>query len=120
MLSRASADFPISFSIADNGPLTLALQQHLEKLDQAERIAFEKAYQNISIEGLFTKVCEFDNTHNLKAKCRRCAVPVTRFLNIVEQFMQGIAIGIQGYPEISSLVVGAVRILIDVCRSFDG
>jgi hypothetical protein len=38
----------------------------------------------------------------------------------MEQFMQGMAIGIQSYPEVSSLVVGAVRIMIDVCGSFHG
>jgi hypothetical protein len=82
-------------------------------------MAFEKAYQSISIEDLFTKVSEFDSAHNGKATCRRCAEPVTRFLRIIEQFMQGVAIGIQSYPEISSLVVGAVRIVIDVCGSYE-
>jgi hypothetical protein len=107
------------FSVADNDAFDLALQRHLEKLDEAERVAFEKAYQNISIEDLFAKVSEFDNAHNGKAMCRRCAEPITRFLKIIEQFMQGLAIGIQSYPEISSLVVGAVRIVIDVGGSFD-
>ena len=92
----------------------------MERLDQTEKVAFEKAYHNISIEELFTKVREFDNAHNKKATCRRCAEPVTRFLRTMEQFMRGIAIGIQSYPEVSSLVVGAVRIMIDVRGSFDG
>jgi hypothetical protein len=107
-------------SVANNAALGLALQQHLDKLDQAERVAFEKAYQNISIEGLFTKVREFDSAHNEKATCRRCTEPVTKFLRATEQFVQGIAIGIQSYPEVSSLVVGAVRVMIDVCGSFGG
>jgi hypothetical protein len=113
------ANLPINSSVANNAALDLALQQHLKKLDQAERVAFEKAYQNISIEDLFAKVREFDSTHNEKATCRRCAEPVTRFLRAIEQFMRGIAIGIQSYPEVSSLVVGAVRIVIDVCGSSD-
>ena len=114
------ANLSLWFSIVDNVALDRALQQHLEKLDQAERVAFENAYQNISIEDLFKRVSEFDDAHNGKAMCRRCAEPATRFLRIVEQFMKGVAIGIQSYPEISSLVVGAVRIVIDVCGSFEG
>jgi hypothetical protein len=39
---------------------------------------------------------------------------------MVEQFMRGVAIGIQSNPEISSVVVGAIRIVIDVRGSFDG
>jgi hypothetical protein len=114
-LSSLAHKLTISFRVADNAALDLALQQHLQKLDRAERIAFEKAHQNISIEDLLTKVSEFDNAHNRKATCRRCAEPVTRFLRIIEQFMQGVAIGIQSYPEISCIVVGAVRIVVDVC-----
>jgi hypothetical protein len=107
----------IRYSVADNAALEVALQRHLEKLDQAERVAFEKASQDISVEELLANVKEFDNAYNRKATCRRCTEPVGRFLRIIEQFMNGVAIGIQSYPEISSIVVGAVRLVIDV-RSY--
>ncbi|KAH0544336.1 hypothetical protein FGG08_001477 [Glutinoglossum americanum] len=42
-------------SAGDNVAFDYALQQHLQKLDQAERDALERAYQNISPEDLFSK-----------------------------------------------------------------
>jgi hypothetical protein len=42
--------------VSDNVAFDTALQRHLEKLDQTERVAFEKAYQDISIEDLFAKI----------------------------------------------------------------
>ena len=86
----------------------------MHRLDQADKDAFNAAYQNINPEDLFSKVKEFDRTYNEKAVSRRCAEPVTRFIRILEQFMQGVAIGIQSNPEISSLIVGAFRVIIDV------
>ena len=118
MLSCASTDLYVWLSVTDNAAFSYALQRRLEKLDQAERHALEKAYQDISPEDLLSKVSQFDKAHNEKSTCRRCAKPVARFLRVIEQFMQGVAIGLQCSPEISSLVVGAIRILIDVWTLF--
>ncbi|KAL9118052.1 MAG: hypothetical protein Q9187_005405 [Circinaria calcarea] len=105
-------------SSTDNVAFDDALQQHLQKLNQSEKDAFNAAYQNIDPEGLFSRVEDFDRIYNAKASSRRCAEPVTRFIGILEQFMAGMAIGIQSSPEISCLVVGAVRIVIDLAVKF--
>jgi hypothetical protein len=119
-MSWAWADICVWLSVADNIAFDDALQQHLKKLDPAERDAFKAAYQMISPQDLLSKVKEFDDMHSEKVTFRRCTEPISKFLGFLEQFMQGVSIGIQSNPEISSLVVGAVRIVIDVCSSYSG
>lgn len=87
----------------------------MQKLDPLERTAFNAAYRDILPETLLSTVRRFDDEHKKEARFRQCAGSISRVLHVMEQFMNGVAIGIQSNPEISSLVVGAVRIVIDVC-----
>ena len=66
-----------------------------------------------------SKVSDFDNAHYDKSMSRRCAEAVARFLRVIDQLMGGVAIAIQSNPDISALVVGAVRVVIDVRTSPD-
>ena len=111
---------PAHLSVTDNFAFDLALQQHLKKIGQSESNAFMNAYRSITPESLLSKVSEFDNAHNEKSISRRCAEPVARFLRVIDQLMGGVAIAIQSNPEISALVVGAIRIVIDVRGSLMG
>lgn len=61
-----------------------------------------------------SKVKGFDDVYNQSSTSRRCARTLTRVFQVMNQFMSGVAIGIQASPEISSLVIGGVRLVIDV------
>jgi hypothetical protein len=63
-------------------------------------------------------VKDFDEEHNKKSFFRKRFEPMGRSPKILDQFMQGVAIGIQSQPDISSIVVGAVRIVIDLAVKF--
>lgn len=102
------------FSPLENSALDAALNQHLQKLSTSERRIYQTGYHDITPEGLLDLVREYDTKHAKESQFRRCAEPVAKVLQVIEQFMQGIAIGIQSNPEISSIVVGAVRVVIDV------
>lgn len=118
--SPASTNIFYVSSSPVNPAFEAALQQHINKLDASERSAFNTSYHDITPEDLLSRVREYDDEHSQEATFRRCAEPVAKILRVIEQFMQGVAIGIQSSPEISSLVVGAVRVIIDVCFSIDG
>lgn len=104
--------------VSANGALELAIQKHLDKLTGAEKEAFRKASKTIDEENLLSKARAYDDAHKQVSSFRPQAERLAKFLNLLNRFMGGIAIGIQAYPEISSLVVGAVRIVIDLAIDF--
>jgi ankyrin repeat domain-containing protein 50 len=105
-------------AIAGNEALALAIQRHLDTITGAEKEAFREARKTINEDNLLLKARECDNAHQQRSLFRPQAERLARFLKLLDRFMGGIAIGIQAYPEISSLVVGAVRIVIDLAIDF--
>jgi hypothetical protein len=67
---------------------------------------------------LLSDVRAHDADHKEKSSLRPQAERLSKFLGFLNQFMGGVAIGIQASPEISSLVVGAFRIVIDLALKF--
>lgn len=101
--------------LASQSTFENALQERLQKiLNPTELESFKIAQQNISADELLSKVKSLDNAYNQTSTSRRYAGPLTEVFQIINQFMRGVAIGIQASPEISSLIVGGVRIVIDV------
>jgi hypothetical protein len=101
-----------------NRALELAIERYLCNLTDAEKEAFRKAERSIDENNLLSRVRECDDAHKQSSIFRPQAARLEKFLNLLNRFMGGIAIGIQAYPEISSLVVGAVRIVIDLAIDF--
>jgi hypothetical protein len=101
-----------------NGALRLAIQRHLDKITDAEKEAFREASKSIDEENLLSKARACDDAHKQRSSFRPQAERLAKLLNLLDRFMGGIAIGIQAHPEISSLVVGAVRIVIDLAINF--
>ena len=99
---------------AINPAFDAALEKHVAKLTTVEREAFQAASKNITPEELVFRTQEYDKKHSMVTSFRQCTSSVEKFLNFIERFMGGVAIGIQASPDISCLVVGAVRIVIDV------
>lgn len=103
---------------SSNPALELAIQRFVQKIPEAEKDAFREASRTIDEGNLLSRARACDETHKQNSAFRPQAERLSKFLNFLNRFMGGVAIGIQAYPEISSLVVGAVRIVIDLAISF--
>lgn len=98
--------------------LEKALAKTLEKLPQAEKAAFAQASKTIDERTLLSRVNAYDAAHRDNSSFRPHAERLSKFLGLLDRFMGGVAIGIQASPEISSLVVGSVRVVIDLALKF--
>lgn len=96
-----------------NPAFEVALKELSKDLEPAERRAFFDAYQHITPEQTLMTIKNLDeqDSETIARRGSRSLEPTIRILN---QFMAGVSIGIQQSPEISSLVVGGVRLIIDV------
>jgi hypothetical protein len=95
-----------------------ALAKALEKLPKTESAAFTQASKTIDEQALLSDVRAYDAAHENDSLFRPHAERLSKFLTFLNTFMGGVAIGVQASPEISSLVAGAVRIVIDLALKF--
>lgn len=106
-------------SKTSHNPLILkALSETIEKLPQSERAAFVQASKTIEEHTILSNVRAYDAAHKENSPFRPHADRLTKFLDLLNRFMGGVAIGIQANPEVSALVVGAVRVVIDLALNF--
>jgi hypothetical protein len=98
--------------------LQLAIERHLNVLPEADKEAFRQASKQITNENLLSQVKAYDEDHKRVSQFRPHAEALSRFLGLLDRFMAGVAIGIQANPDISSIAVGAVRIVINLALSF--
>lgn len=117
-LTQASQGISTSITASENQPLELAIRRHLSKIPEAEKEAFREASKSIDEGNLLLRARECDEAHKQNSSFRPQAERLSKFLGLLNRFMGGIAIGIQAQPEISALVVGAVRIVIDLAIDF--
>jgi hypothetical protein len=98
--------------------LEKAITTYLQKIPEAEKAAFTQVSKSLDEQTLISNVRSYDVAHKGNSSFRPHAERLTKLLNLLDRFMGGVAIGIQASPEISSLVVGAVRIVIDLALTF--
>lgn len=103
---------------SQNTVLERALAKQLQKIPEAEKAAFVQAAKTIDERTLLYDVQTYDVAHKENSSFRPHAERLSKFLGLLDRFMGGVAIGIQASPEVSSLVVGAVRIVIDLALKF--
>ena len=96
----------------------MAIERHLNSLPEPEREAFRQASTKLTAENILLKVQLYDDEHKSESRFRPQAENITRFSKILDHFMAGITIAIQASPNIPSVVVGAVRVVIDVAIGF--
>lgn len=75
---------------------------------------FAQASKKIDEQTLLSHVQAYDAAHKDDSLFRPYAERLSKFLDLLNRFMGGVAIGIQASPEISALVVGSVKIIIDL------
>jgi hypothetical protein len=101
-----------------NRALQLAIERHLDALPETDKEGFRQASKQIANDSLLSQVKAYDEDHKQVSQFRPHAEALSRFLGLLDRFMAGVAIGIQANPDISSIVVGAVRIVIGLALSF--
>lgn len=101
-----------------NAVLEEALATFSKTIPDAEKAAFEQASKTIDERALLSDVRKYDVTHKDDSCFRPHAERLAKFLSLLDRFMGGISIGFQANPEVSSIVVGAVRIVIDLALKF--
>jgi hypothetical protein len=85
-----------------------------ENIPASQLKAFTHASTNINEDTLLSDVEAYDARHKGKSSFRPHTERLTKFLGFLNQGMGVVAVGVQASPEISSLVVGAARIVIDL------
>jgi ankyrin repeat domain-containing protein 50 len=117
--SATSAQNTITINTATgNRALQLAIERHLNDLPEADKEAFRHASKQMTNESLLSSVKACDAAHERESQFRPHVEDLARFLGILDRFMAGVSIGMQANPAISSIVVGAVRVVIDLAVSF--
>jgi ankyrin repeat domain-containing protein 50 len=116
----ASSSLAISTSATArrNSALELAIQKHLETLPKSEKDIFLAASKTINEHDLLGKIREYDAQHARDSSFRPHAERLSKFLRILDRFMGGVSIGIQANPDVSSIIVGGFRVVIDLAIDF--
>lgn len=113
------ADVPPAITGTNNAAFDAAVEEFKKRLTDEERDAFCQANTRISAEQLYEHVAKLD-AMDKKTKPRKAIEDVSRFLRLLNQLVGGVSIGIQASPEISSLVIGGAKLIIDMAMNFVG
>lgn len=95
-----------------------ALQEHINGLKEDEKAAFQHASRGISEKNILHGLQGLGDDHMQNSLLRRHSESLTKFLGLLDRFLGGVGIAIQQSPDVSSLVVGGVRLLIDLAKDF--
>jgi hypothetical protein len=101
-----------------NQALEKAVELQLQKLPEAGRDAFKQEIETLDEQALLSKVRGYDEEHKNESSFRPHAERLTKGFDLLTKLMRGVAIGIQADPVISSPVVGALRVAIDLGLEF--
>ena len=101
-----------------NCALELAIVRHPTLLPEVEREAFREAAKSLTDKNVLDHVKAYDEQHKEVSHHRSQAEGLARFLGLINRFMAGITLFIQANPDVSALVVGGVRLVIDVATNF--
>lgn len=105
-------------SSSANPAFLAAMQKHINKLPEVEKEAFRQAHDNIAPSGLLERIRSLDTQHASTSSFRPHAEKTSRFLGLLDRLLGGISIAIQANPDISSIVVGGVKLIVDVAMGF--
>lgn len=102
----------------ENPALSLAIARHLQNLEEPERVAFRNASNTLTDKNILDLVKTHDADHRGNSHHRPQAEALTKFLGVLDRFMGGITIAVQANPDVSAIVVGGVRLVIDLAVKF--
>jgi hypothetical protein len=123
-LQQSSLGSPTVFSPAtSSGPTAniaflAAIQKHIDRLPEVERQVFRQAHATISPDGLLERIRTLDTQHASTSAFRPHAEKIARFLSLLDRLLRGISIAVQANPDISSIAVGGVKLIVDIAMGF--
>lgn len=94
-----------------------ALEIHAQRLPASERAAYLAA-SSMDPSVLLERVRNLDNQQAQTSRVRPWTKQLTNFLNLLDRSIGGVAIVIQANPDISSIVVGGAKLIIDIATRF--
>jgi hypothetical protein len=96
-----------------------ALEKHLAKIPEHEKKHYrEVGNKKFTLEDSLSKIQKHGKTHREQSLILSQSESVSSFLRVLDRFMAGISIACQANPEISCIVVGFVRVVIDMAMGF--
>ncbi|OJD26052.1 hypothetical protein ACJ73_02567 [Blastomyces percursus] len=98
-----------------NESLKLAVEEYIKGLTPAEKAAFR---YGPSEDDLLARAAKLDDEHKGISSFRAHTQKIAKVLQLCNQFMPSVTIGIQANPDISSIVVGGVRLVLDIGLRF--
>lgn len=101
-----------------NFALAAAIGKHLDSLPDVEKDIFRTAYRTIDEKTILDRISTYDGSHHDASSFRRYAPKLEAVLKLLDKFMAGISTAIQANPDPSAIVVGAVRVVLDVAIGF--
>ncbi|KAJ8108903.1 hypothetical protein OPT61_g7845 [Boeremia exigua] len=101
-----------------NPALEKAVELQLQRLPEVGRVAFEQEIKALDEQALLSKLRAYDAEHKDESFFRPHAERLTKTLNLLNRLMGGVSTGIQADPAVSAIVVGAVRVAIDLGLHF--
>jgi hypothetical protein len=109
---------PTSSGPGANPAFLAAIQKHIDKLSEAEKQAFRQANAIISPDSLLERIRTLDTQHASMSSFRPHAEKIAKFLSLLDRLLGGISIAIQANPDISSIAVGGVKLIVDIAMGF--
>ncbi|KAH7319047.1 hypothetical protein BKA65DRAFT_556477 [Rhexocercosporidium sp. MPI-PUGE-AT-0058] len=94
-----------------------ALEKMAKNLDSSAKEAFMKSYERLSPEKTLETILELDNLDAISG-VRTSSKALGPAIGVLDTVMRSVSICIQQSPEISSLVVGGIRLVIDLVAKF--
>lgn len=94
------------------------MQKHIDKLPEVEKKAFRQAHDTIAPSSLLEKIRLLDTQHASTSSFRPHAEKISRFLSLLDRLLGGVSIAIQANPDISSIAVGGVKLIVDIAMGF--
>ena len=98
-----------------NSAFQEAWKQHWNDLSEHERNAW--SFQDVQAPLQVQKTMEdVDKLHREQSVARRIGDRTLTFLQVVDSVMAGASFAIEAAPQVTSIVVGVIRIVIGVCN----
>lgn len=105
---------PVSLASVSPDPADDVFREALKRHEQGLSLAHRKAFHDASAIGLIGVIKQLNEQHNAESSVRKAAVKVQGFLQVVDGYLTAVSVLIQHNPDISALVVGGLRLFVDV------
>jgi hypothetical protein len=101
-----------------NAQFEKALADISGKLPETEKVVFAQASKTIDEHSLLSGIHKYDADHSNNSSYRPHAERLSKVLGLLNTVMGGVVIGLAANPEISALLVGSFRVVVDLALKF--